>query len=72
MKPFGLNGHVKLSDLFIDHKIPRAVRRRWPILMHGDEIAWVVGLRRGHLAPVSTQTKRVLTVQIEGALPWTP
>jgi tRNA(Ile)-lysidine synthetase-like protein len=46
IEPRGMPGKtVKLSDLFINHKIPRRLRRRWPLVCVGDEIAWVPGLR---------------------------
>jgi tRNA(Ile)-lysidine synthetase-like protein len=46
IEPRGMPGQtVKLSDLFINHKIPRRLRARWPLVCAGDEIAWVPGLR---------------------------
>jgi tRNA(Ile)-lysidine synthase len=39
----GLGGHKKLSDLFIDRKVPRAQRPMVPVLVAGDVVAWVVG-----------------------------
>lgn len=46
IEPRGMPGKtVKLSDLFINHKIPRRLRARWPVVCVGDEIAWVPGLR---------------------------
>lgn len=43
--PLGLRGHKKLQDFFVDAKIPRGERRRVPLLVAGDRIAWVVGHR---------------------------
>jgi tRNA(Ile)-lysidine synthase len=46
LEPKGMPGKtVKLSDLFINHKIPRRLRSRWPLVCAGEEIAWVPGLR---------------------------
>jgi tRNA(Ile)-lysidine synthase len=39
----GLGGHKKLSDFFIDRKVPRAERAGVPLLVAGDSIAWIVG-----------------------------
>ena len=69
MRPFGLDGHIKVGDLFTNAKVPLTDRATWPLLTHGDEIAWVVGVRRGALAPVTSDTKRVLVVEVDGALP---
>jgi tRNA(Ile)-lysidine synthase len=38
-----LDGHKKLSDFFIDRKVPRAERPSVPLLVAGDTIAWIVG-----------------------------
>lgn len=39
-------GHRKLSDLFIDRKLPRPLRRRLPLLVASDggEVLWIAGL----------------------------
>lgn len=42
----GMSGRKKLKDLFIDEKIPPRLRRKIPILVSGDEILWVIGLRK--------------------------
>jgi tRNA(Ile)-lysidine synthetase-like protein len=39
----GLGGRKKLSDFFIDRKVPRAERDGVPLLVAGDTIAWIVG-----------------------------
>lgn len=38
-------GHKKLSDLFIDAKVPRSRRARMPLLCAGAEVLWAIGLR---------------------------
>ena len=45
LKPSKMNGTKKLSDLFCDLKIPVSERDEIPILVAGDDIVWVVGLR---------------------------
>jgi tRNA(Ile)-lysidine synthase len=44
-RPLGLRGRKKLQDFFVDAKVPRDERRRVPLLVVGDRIAWVVGHR---------------------------
>jgi len=63
-RPFGLRGTKKLSDFFIDRKIPRHLRDRVPLLVDGDDILWVVGIRRADKARISEDTRRILEVQL--------
>lgn len=47
IEPKGMPGKtVKLSDLFINNKIPKRLRARWPVVWAGEQIAWVPGLRQ--------------------------
>ena len=63
--PFGRgNGSVKIGDLFTNTKVPRAMRPGWPVVVHGTEIVWVVGLRRSNLAPITPRTSRVITLEV--------
>ncbi|MFO7583964.1 MAG: tRNA lysidine(34) synthetase TilS [Anaerolineales bacterium] len=65
-EPLGMPGQtVKLSDLFVNLKIPKRLRKNWPVLCVGDEIAWVVGLRMGERFKVTAATRRVLHLQIK-------
>ncbi|MDH5174292.1 MAG: tRNA lysidine(34) synthetase TilS, partial [Elusimicrobiota bacterium] len=63
-KPFGLRGTKKLSDFFIDRKIPRRLRDRVPLLVEGEDILWVVGIRRADKARITEDTRKILEVRI--------
>jgi tRNA(Ile)-lysidine synthase len=64
-QPLGMDGKsVKLQDFFVNAKIPRRVRKNWPLVVVNDEIAWVMGLRLAHLYRVTGQTKRVIRLQV--------
>jgi len=63
-RPFGLRGTKKLSDFFIDSKIPRRLRDRVPLLVDGEDILWVVGIRRADKARITEDTRRILEVQL--------
>jgi hypothetical protein len=56
-----------LQDLFVDAKIPRAVRRRLALICSGltDEVLWVPGRRgrRSAVAPVTDGSRVVLTLR---------
>ncbi len=58
--PFGMQGKKKVSRLLGDSKIPRPLRGEIPLLVSGSTILWVAGLRRSQVAPITTDTRRVL------------
>ncbi len=61
--PFGAPGSKRLKTFLIDAKIPRWRRDRLPLLLADGEIAWVVGVRRGAVAPVTGATRRIAEVR---------
>jgi len=68
LAPLGLNGTQKVKKVFIDRKIPREDRPRYPLLLCGDQILWIVGLRQSEYAKVKSQTRRWLKVDLTGCL----
>jgi tRNA(Ile)-lysidine synthase len=59
--PLGLDGHTqKLSDFFVNEKVPQRARENWPLLCAGDEIVWVPGFRPAHAYRLTAETKRVI------------
>ena len=45
-KPLGLaEGTQKLSHFFVNNKTPRLARAKWPLLLSGESVVWLVGLR---------------------------
>ncbi len=60
-QPLGLGGHrVKLSDFMINAKVDEALRERWPLVVCGDDIVWVAGLRLDERFKVTEATPSVL------------
>ncbi len=60
-QPLGMTqGSVKVSDFFINVKLPRRARDRWPLVCAGDEIVWIPGYRIAHPFRVTEKTLRVL------------
>lgn len=48
-EPLGMGGHsMKLSDFFINEKLPRRARDAWPLLCSEDSVIWVPGYRPAH------------------------
>lgn len=60
MRLLGLAGSKKVKEIMIDAKVPRRMRNRLPMVIHGEEIIWIPGLRRSDWAPVTNQTRRYL------------
>ena len=63
--PFGMGGKRKLlSDFLTDQKLTLFEKEHQPLLMDGNEIAWVVGRRSSELYRVDEHTKRVLHITV--------
>jgi len=62
--PFGGPEERRLKSLLSDAGIPRWERARIPLIEADGQIAWVVGLRRGRVALVGPDTKRILEVTL--------
>ena len=61
--PFGSSGSKKLSDFFIDSKIPSDERWSIPLLTDEKEIVWVVGRRISELYRINFTSKNVLMIK---------
>ena len=65
-QPLGLErGSLKLSDFFINVKLPRRARAAWPLVCCGEEIVWVAGLRLAHAYRLQPKSQRVLQLKLE-------
>jgi tRNA(Ile)-lysidine synthase len=63
--PFGMSGHRKLKDFFMDLKIPSEARARVPIMTYQNNIIWVCGLRIDDRYKVTPDTRKVLKVTFD-------
>ncbi len=54
--PIGLEGSVKLQDLFVDQRVPRERRAEIPLVTCGDEVVWVPGHRIARAWAVASET----------------
>ncbi|MBN2645218.1 MAG: tRNA lysidine(34) synthetase TilS [Desulfuromonadaceae bacterium] len=50
LAPQGMRGHKKVKMLFQELRIPLEERSRVPLLFSGEQLLWVVGIRRSRLA----------------------
>ena len=65
MQPLGMEGEKKVQDLFTDAKVPREERKRIPLFLFRDIVAWVGGMRINHRLRVTGKTRRVLKIEME-------
>ncbi len=64
IRPFGMTGRKKLSDLFIDLKIPRFNRSRLPILVDREEVLWIPGIGLSEKVRTTPKTRKILKAEI--------
>jgi tRNA(Ile)-lysidine synthase len=63
--PFGMSGHKKLKDFFMDLKVPSAARAQTPILFCRDIPIWVCGFRIDDRFKILPDTKKILKVTFD-------
>jgi tRNA(Ile)-lysidine synthetase-like protein len=65
MRPFGMSGTKKLSDIFVDKKIPASRRGGMPIITDNEHIIWIVGVASSETTRVGDRTQKVVKISIE-------
>ena len=63
-QPFGMTGFKKLSDFFIDEKIPVHQKENTWLLCSGEKIVWVMGMRIDNRFRIDKSTRSVLQIEI--------
>jgi tRNA(Ile)-lysidine synthase len=51
---------VKVREFFINEKISKRARDKWPLICAGNQIAWIPGYRISHTFRVTEETQLVL------------
>ncbi len=64
-RPFGMWGSRLVSDFLTDLKLNRFQKERQQVLLSGDRIAWVVGLRTDDRFRVTANTRRIYCIRLE-------
>jgi tRNA(Ile)-lysidine synthase len=64
-RPLNLKGQKKLSDYFIDQKIPRHKRKEIPLLVCDSGIVWIMGYQIDDRFKITSQTRQILRLQLE-------
>lgn len=64
-QPMGMtDGSIKISDLFINKKIPSRVRINWPLVCFENEIVWIPGFMPAHRCRVTQKTTKSLHLKV--------
>lgn len=63
-QPFGMNGTRLLSDFLTDHKLSLFDKEQQLVVLSGDSIAWVVGLRSAAGYEVDNNTRHILSITL--------
>lgn len=65
MRLFGLTATKTIKDLMNEHKIPRSVRKHWPLVLDGNgRIVWLVGYRASECTHLAPDTSRAWEVSL--------
>lgn len=62
--PFGMKQRKKISDFFIDNKLSLIDKEHAWLLVSGDQIVWVVGMRMDNRFRITEQTTEVIEFKI--------
>jgi len=57
-------GSQKVGDFFTNEGVPREAREHWPLLCCGNNVLWVVGLRRSERAKLRKTTQDAIFIQL--------
>ena len=57
--------HKKLNRYFIDRKIPKELRKTWPLLADGEQVIWIIGERLNEEYKISGETTRIVEINIQ-------
>jgi tRNA(Ile)-lysidine synthase len=68
--PYGMGGPVRVAGVLTAAAVPRVARQGWPLLVcagpAGEEVLWVIGIRRGAAAPIRPETRSMLRIRASG------
>jgi len=70
IQPLGLMGHRKLSDIFVDRKVPLSLRQRIPIVCDAEGIIWIVGICLAHRVRCTPETKQAIHLWVQPRGGW--
>lgn len=64
MRPHGGRGSRSLQNMFVDAKVPRVLRERWPVIIDKERIVWLPGVRAAEGCVATPNTPQAIWIQI--------
>ncbi len=65
-KPLGLDGHTqKISDFYVNEKIPVQARQNWPLILSREQVIWIAGFRPAHDSSLKGNEALVLNLRLK-------
>ncbi len=64
-QPLGMTGFKKVSDFFIDEKVPLHKKENTWILCSGEKIVWIMGHRIDNRFKIDPKTRNILLVEVK-------
>ncbi|MFH1754943.1 MAG: tRNA lysidine(34) synthetase TilS [Candidatus Latescibacterota bacterium] len=65
MQPFGMKGSKKISDIWVDRKIPGRERSNLVVLCDSEGILWLVGAVTSERGRITEKTKIILKITVQ-------
>ena len=64
-QPLGMTcGQQKVSDFWINNKVPLRAKGHWPLLFSGDLLVWIPGFPPAEAMRVTAQTRQILKISV--------
>ncbi|MDJ1500853.1 tRNA lysidine(34) synthetase TilS [Xanthocytophaga agilis] len=63
--PLGMKQKKKVSDFLIDEKVPVNIKERTYVLLSGDDIVWIAGMRIDDRFKLTKETTEVYQISLE-------
>ncbi|MDK2982173.1 MAG: tRNA(Ile)-lysidine synthase [Chloroflexota bacterium] len=62
--PLGMYGQQKVSDFWVNQKVPLRAKGHWPLLFSDEELVWIPGFAPAESARVREGTQQILKIRV--------